>query len=297
MKTLHACGVLALSLVAWAPAGAQESPAPQNRPKYLDVMTVQIKPDKHADFHALVRKAVDANRRNKGDHWIAWGTAFGPGGTVYFTSPRASFADVEKASADFDRALKESLGPAAAKLGFDFDSCVERSRSEIRIFRWDLSRNAPEDSQEIMRTVANTRWVRTSNVEVLRAKVAEWEAAAPEFLNAMARGTPNLMTLVTQSIVGGTGENVQFHFATYCKSMADMDAMPTMRERMGDELFRKFQQLNAGTVARVNTAILRPIAELSNPPEFIVNVSRDFWSPKPPMTAARKARPVEKPAK
>ena len=98
-----------------------------------------------------MRKAVDANRRNKGDHWIAWGTAYGPGGTVYFISPRASFADVEKASADFDRALKESLGPAAAKLGFDFDSCVERSRSEIRIFRWDLSRNAPEDSQEIMR--------------------------------------------------------------------------------------------------------------------------------------------------
>ena len=41
------------------------------------------------------------------------------------------------------------------------------------------------------------------------------------------------MTLVTQSIVGGTGENVQFHFATYCKSMADLDAMPTMRRAHG----------------------------------------------------------------
>jgi hypothetical protein len=147
-----------------------------------------------------------------------------------------------------------------------------------------------------MRTVANTRWVRTSSVEVLRGKVAEWETAAPEFLDAMSRGTPKIMTLVTQTIVGGAGGNVQFHFATYCKSMADMDAMRTMRERMGDELFRRFQQLNGETVARVNTAILRPIPDLSNPPELIVNVSRDFWSPRPPMTAARKAK-TEKPAK
>ena len=281
-----------VALACLSPLSAEE------KPKYLDVTTVRVKPDKHADFEALLRKAVDANRRFKGDQWITWATVYGTGGTYDFTSRRGSLGEVEAGNVSFERALKEALGPAVAGMGHDFDSCIESSRSEIRRWRYEFARNVPETTEEWMRTVGNTRWVRTTRVEVRRGKVAEFEAALPEFLDAMYRRTPKVPLMVSQTVIGGDGEGIAFQLATYFQSMADMDAVPGNRESMGDELYRKFEQMNGEAVIRVSSRIIRPLPELSNPPETIVSVSRDFWMPAAqPMTAARKAKKQGKPPK
>jgi hypothetical protein len=46
---------------------------------YLDVYIVKVKPEKLADFQALTKKWIDANRRFNGDHWIAMETVYGDG--------------------------------------------------------------------------------------------------------------------------------------------------------------------------------------------------------------------------
>ena len=60
--------------------------AQQAQESYLDVFTVQVKPDKRAEFDAIGRKIAMANRQNKGDTWIAMETVYGPGDRVSFVS-------------------------------------------------------------------------------------------------------------------------------------------------------------------------------------------------------------------
>ncbi len=56
--------------------------------EYLDVYTVKVKPEKLADFQALTKKWVDANRRFNGDHWLTTETLYGEGDVYAFVSPR-----------------------------------------------------------------------------------------------------------------------------------------------------------------------------------------------------------------
>ncbi|MBI3665952.1 MAG: hypothetical protein HY236_06965 [Acidobacteria bacterium] len=38
---------------------------------YLDIAVVKVRPEKRAEFDAINKKMADANRKNKGDNWIA----------------------------------------------------------------------------------------------------------------------------------------------------------------------------------------------------------------------------------
>jgi hypothetical protein len=51
-------------------AAAQTQPAQED---YLDVYSVQVKPEKRADFDAIAKKMVAANRDNSGDNWLRRG--------------------------------------------------------------------------------------------------------------------------------------------------------------------------------------------------------------------------------
>src|ERR1700730_3030788 len=66
--------------------------------EYLDVVLVKVKPEKLADFQAISKKWVDANRRFNGDHWLAPEKMYGEGGGFFFWRPRQDYADIEKLS-------------------------------------------------------------------------------------------------------------------------------------------------------------------------------------------------------
>jgi hypothetical protein len=51
-------------LVAWLAAHAQQA-----QEDYLDVFTVQVKPEKRAEFDAIAKKMVSANHQNNGDSY------------------------------------------------------------------------------------------------------------------------------------------------------------------------------------------------------------------------------------
>src|SRR3989475_9544866 len=78
--------------------------AVQAQGDYLDVYTVKVKPEKLADFQALTKKWIDANRRFNGDHWIAMETVYGDGNVFQLTSVRQDYADVDKVNEEIGRA-------------------------------------------------------------------------------------------------------------------------------------------------------------------------------------------------
>src|SRR5215813_14262504 len=78
---------------------------------YLDVYIVKVKPEKLADFQALTKKFVDANRKDN--------------------------ADIDKANQTEMDAVNKALGKELAeKMGHDFQNCLVWSRSELRRRRW-----------------------------------------------------------------------------------------------------------------------------------------------------------------
>ena len=80
---------VAVVLLAVLAAG-QAQPAAE---EYLDVFTVQVKPEKRADFDAITKKVAVANRQNNGDAWLATETVYGPGDRVNRADLRADIGE------------------------------------------------------------------------------------------------------------------------------------------------------------------------------------------------------------
>src|ERR1041384_2271063 len=91
---------------------------------YLEVFVVKVKPEKLADFEAITKKWIDANRRFSGDQWIAMQTVYGEGNVYRFTSTRMDYADIDKVSEAAMTAANKAFGKEVAeKMGRDFENC------------------------------------------------------------------------------------------------------------------------------------------------------------------------------
>src|SRR6266567_5961421 len=139
---------LAVSALAQTPTGI------------VDMYVVKVKPEKRMDFDAIGKKIAEANRKHKGDAWIAYGTEYGEQNTVMFASVRENYAAIDKASELFMGAMKEGYGPNFMKLFQDMNNCVVSSRGEVRRRRIDLSWNVPGDQAAVEKMVGQSRWMR-----------------------------------------------------------------------------------------------------------------------------------------
>src|SRR5436305_12039499 len=111
---------------------------------YLDVLIVKVRPEKRADFDTVSRRIAEANRKAKGDSWIAMDVQYGEGNTVQFVSQRQNFAAIGSGMTAFMNSISTAYGAGGvAKMMADFNSTVLSSRSEIRRRRWDLTVNPP----------------------------------------------------------------------------------------------------------------------------------------------------------
>lgn len=266
--------------------------AGQAQDQYLDVYIAQVKPEKRADFDAISKKMVAANRQNKGDAWIAMETVYGRGDRVTFISMRNSYGDAEKASGIFNEALQKTYGKAAAdKMLQEFDQCLANSRNEFRRRRWDLSSNAPADAAAMAKMLANARWLRTTAVHVKPGQVVAFEALLKDLKTAREKASPPQTTLVSQAVAGQEG--TVFYVTALQSSMAGFDAIPTPQQILGEEGYAKFLKTNAEVVENTETVINRFLPELSNAPEDVVAAAPDFWRPK--SMVAAKASPAKPP--
>jgi hypothetical protein len=262
--------LLTVTLAA-VPAGAQGPSA------YLDVFVVKVKPEKRADFDAVVKKMVDANRRHNGDTWLTSEVSWGESNTVLFSSARASFADTEKAMEMFMGAVTKALGPAAGKLLQDFNSCVTSSRAELRRRRVDLSSNVPSDANKM---VGESRWLRTFTVRVRPGRTLDYEALLRDSKAAREKSSDRSPVLVSQSLVGQVG--TVFYITTLKSSLAGFDSTLPLDQVLGPAGYQKYLKASADIILGSESMITRFVPELSNPPAEIAAVAPDFWKAKPP---------------
>lgn len=266
--------ILFVFLGALAVAQAQQA-----QESYLDVFTVQVKPDRRADFDAIGRKIAAANRQNKGDTWIAMETVYGPGDRVTFISTRNSYGEVESAMGTFMGALQKAYGQTATdKIFQDLGQCTVSSRSEIRRRRWELSSNAPSDPAAFARLIGESRWLRTVAVHVRPGEIATFEALLKDMKAAREKATPPLTVLVSQAVAGQEG--TVFYVTTLQSSLAGFDAIPPIQQTLGEDAYAKFLKVSAEAVSESETVINRFLPELSNAPEQVASIAPDFWRPK-----------------
>jgi len=261
---------------------------------YLDVFIVKVKPEKVADFQALTKKWVEANRRFNGDRWLALEAVYGEGNVYQFTSTRKDYADIDKTNEAGMLAVNKAFGKEAAqKIIQDFMSCLVSSRTELRRRRWDLSRKAPQDPEAYAKFIGESRLLRTTAVHIRSGHASDFEALAKEMKEAAEKNPNSQPVFVSQVIEGGKGGT--FYVSTLRSSMGGFDHNPTMREILGDEGFKKFQQISADAVETADSTLYRFVPELSNPPEEVAKVALDFWRPKATIVAAAKPRTAMEP--
>ena len=263
--------------------------AVQAQGDYLDVYVVKVKPEKLADFQALTKKWADANRRYNGDRWIALETLYGEGNVYQFTSTRKDYAEIGSiAEAEILAANKAFGKEATEKMRQDFMNCIVWSRSELRRRRWDLSRKAPTDADAYAKLIGESRFLRTTAVHVRSGHLDEFEALLKEMKEAGEKNSNTQPVFVSQVIEGTKGTT--FYVSTLRSSIGGFDHNPTMREILGEEGYKKFQQINADAVESAESILYRFDPDISNPPEEVAKVASDFWRPKPMMVSVTKPK-------
>ena len=279
----------------WVPAACVLFAAPaaaQLQNDLLDVFTVQVKPDKMAQFDAAGKKIVAANRQNKGSDWVALAQEYGQGYTVRFISTRPTYAAIEEASQAFMAAMNKAYGKAATEQIFhDVDSSLVSSQSEIRRRRWELSANVPADAAAMARMVGEARWAQTMTVHVRPGQGSKVEEQLRVIKAANEKAAAKVTVLVSQAVAGQTG--TIFYVTTLRKSLAEIDSATPLSQLLGEDGFRKFQAEVSESVLATETSISRLRPEWSNPAEPIVAAAPDFWRPKP--VAAPRAAKEEAP--
>ena len=257
---------------------------------YLDIFIANVKPDKRADFDLVAHRIADANRKAKGDAWLAGNVEYGQGNTVYFISTRANYSAIDAGANAFMSAIKEAYGPGGLKkMQSDLNATVTGTRSEIRRRRWDLSINAPKDPDAYRKMVGEARWLRTTRVVIRPGHEPDFEEALKQAKPAIEQSTQSWCYLVSQTVAGESGD--VYYISTLQPSLTAFDSAPSLRKILGDEAFVKWEKAAADYETTAETMLLRFVPELSNPPEDIAKASPDFWHPKP-MTAA-KPKPAE----
>jgi hypothetical protein len=285
--------IFAATAVFAACAGAQQLTG------YIDTYIVKVKPEKRTEFDAVARKIADANRKHNGDRWVTYSVEYGEGNTVIFSSVRASYAEIDKGGEAFMGAMKESYGAGFLRIFQDMNNCVISSRAEVRRRRPDLSWNLPGDMSAIERHVGESKWLRMLTVRVRPGKFSDYEENAIKVLKATFEKAENRRpTFVSQAAAGPP--NGTYYFSSFGKALADFDmpaGSPMLRDMMGAEAYERYQKASGEDTIMSEWTIARIVPELSNPPETIVNVSTDFWRPKPPMAASPKPKVAARSAK
>lgn len=271
------------------------SAAGQSPSGYVEQYIVKVKPEKRAEFDAVAKKIADANRKYKGDHWLAYSTEYGEQNTVTFSSVRDNFASIDTASGAFLSAMKEGYGPGFMKLFQDMNNCVTSARGEVRRRRQDLSWNLPADASGFSKYVGESKWMRVLTVRVRPGKTTEYEEIVKSIKSAFEKGSPRTPASVSQSSVGQPAGT--YYFTSFAKSLGDLDARQTtpLRELMGGDAYQRYQKAISEDTFTSESTIARILPELSNPTAEIAGANPDFWTPK--ATAAPKPKAKAAPPK
>jgi hypothetical protein len=253
----------------------------------LDVMKVRIHYDKMPEYEDAVRKLAEVNHKNKGDHWIAYTTEYGDRDTYYFASPRADMAAIETGSAAFENALKEGMGPAGSKLMNDLFADSVSVVAQLRRRRWDLSVHPPGDAAEMLKTVAQSRWIETYQADIKPGKATEFAEGWKPFQAEINKVYPMVSVWASESVTGPS----TFYFAIYYKNLAEMDSVrASLATALGSAAYRQLMESLSADAGQGKWEIYRLRPDLSCVPDELAAADPAFWKPKPAMAPPVKSK-------
>ncbi len=241
--------------------GQTGSPAPT---KYLESRVAMVRPEKRSEFDEIVKKMADANRRHKGDTWLASEVAFGPGNVVSFLSARPNLAAIEEGDHAFMRALTETYGAAAAgKLLRDFDNCVISTQSEVWKMRPAVSVNAPADAAGMNKLLGESRWFWSDVEHVGPGHGGDYTEQLQKLKEAIEKTkSASYYTIFIGQSYAGDRSNT-FLTTRFGASLETFEkGEPLLREVLGVEGARKYKDTNAALVLSAEIAISRFVPEL-----------------------------------
>jgi hypothetical protein len=252
--------------------------AQQGETQLIDILKVKVRPDKTMEYENAIRKLADINRK-KGEHWIAFSTEYGDSGTIYFSSLRAGYGDIENGFATMQKAMMESLGTAGrVKMFADLNGMSVSGTAEIRRRRWDLSVNPPPSREEAMKIVATSRWIRSLRIDIRPGRMPEFIEAWKPWQSELSRVEPRISVWASIAETGSPAVVL----AAYYKSLKEIDAAyPGVQKAMKSDTYRSFSRSVAELASMTNWEIHRLRPDLSNVPEELAALDPAFWKPTP----------------
>jgi hypothetical protein len=279
---------LSFTIAAGTFAPAQDKPADNTLPNVLQITREFTKPGKGGAMHDKTESAfVQAMTRAKEPtHYLALNSLSGKNRAIFLTW-YASFDAWEKDinTVEKNAALSAELERAAVADGELLDSM------DGAVFYRDS-----ELSYRPHPDMSHARYMEISEYHVKRGHDSGWRQLAKMVIAAHEKAGTSAHWAMLNLVFGGDGGT--YLILTADKSMADIDHSFTedkaFHDAMGDEGWKKFEQLYADTVDDSHSELFAINPKESYMDESVIKADPDFWKPK--ASAAKAPAAAAKPA-
>lgn len=274
-------------------AGAQDTPAASSPwPNVLQITREFTKPGKGGALHDKSESAfVQAMTRAKEPtHYLALNSLSGKNRAIYLTW-YASFDAWEKdmKSVDKNATLSAELERAAVADGELLDSMDQA-----------VFYNSPEMSYRPHADISHARYMEISEYHVKRGHESGWRELVKMVIAANEKAGTSAHWAMLNLVYGGDGGS--YLILTADSSMADIDhgfaEDKAFHEAMGEEGWKRFEQLYADTVDDSHTELFAINPKQSYMDDSVIKADPDFWKPKAAAgkaVAAAATKPADKP--
>jgi len=295
LPLLRVCSLAAASLslvLTVAPACfAQQT---SDKSSYIELSWMRVRQDKLAEFGQLSARVAEANRRGKGDHWVAYQDLYGTDNQVWMVSGRQSLADIEPGMTKFTGAIKEFMGYSPEHFFAEASKTVEASGSQLWRHRFDLSWNV-KDSADWEGRLAKSHYIAVITLRVRPGRMVETEKQIRTVADAVTAAKTETAGLVSQLIMGGDP-------GTFCvriplESVAGLEQMTSARQALGEEGYRNYSEMSEKDFASVEYKLKRIVPEWSSPPPSFIAANPTMWkvkamAPAKPKPASAEPKPA-----
>lgn len=268
VSSLLIAGALAL------PCSAQQRSDP---PGFVEVTWMKVRQDKVSEFDQMARRVADANRRGKGDNWIAYTDFYGTDQSVQIASTRTSPEAIEIGMSKFTASLKEIFGYNPDRFFSDMAKLVESSGTELRRRRSDLSWGI-KDGQDWTSKMARAAFLASVVIKVKPGRVPDAEKQMVMMKEAGTSKGDSGAAMVTQVMLGGSAGT--FYVTIPVESLRDLTTIPRAPNLLGEDGYRNYSQMAAENYASVEFRLRRSVPAWSNPPSSYLEANPKLWTVK-----------------
>ncbi len=256
------------------PCSAQQSSDPGG---LIEVTWIKVKQDRVSEFDQMARRIADANRRAKGDNWVAYTDFYGADQYVQMASTRSSPEAIETGMNKFMMSVKEIMGYTPDRFFAEAAKLAESSGTELRKRRWDLSWGST-DGQDWFSKMAKAAYVASVVVKVKPGRIPDAEKQMSMIKQAATNKGETSAGMVSQVVLGGSAGT--FYVTIPMKSLRDIGAIPSPSSMLGEEGYRNYSQMSAENYASVEVRLRRSVPAWSNPPASYLEANPKLWTVK-----------------